>query len=192
MTRLVLASGSPRRAELLRTIGLEFSVVSPEIDETVRPGEEPAVYVERLARQKAAEGVEDGAVALGADTTIVHAGRILGKPGHPNEAVAMLRSLSGDTHQVFTAVATARIGSEGVMVESVVESALVRFLPLVDSEIAAYVATGEPLDRAGAYAIQERGGLLVESIEGHPSTVIGLPLPATRRLLARAGLDPLF
>lgn len=191
MTRLVLASGSPRRAELLRRLGVEFTITVPEVDESVRPGEEPAVYVERLARQKAATAAGDDAVALGADTTVVHAGRIMGKPYHSNEAAAMLRRLSGDSHQVFTAVATARHGPEGLVVESLVETASVRFLPLVEAEIAAYVATGEPLDRAGAYAIQERGGVLVESIEGHPSTVIGLPLPATRRLLVRAGIDPL-
>jgi len=191
VTHLVLASGSPRRADLLRRLGVEFMVVRPDVDESVRPGEEPAVYVERLARQKAAVVASPDVVTLGADTVVVHAGQLMGKPSHPAEATSMLRRLSADTHQVFSAVATARQGDGGIVSESLVETAMVRFLPLVEDEITAYVATGEPLDKAGAYALQGRGGMLVESIEGHPSTVIGLPLVATRRLLARVGLDPL-
>lgn len=189
MKRLVLASGSPRRAELMGLLGLPFEVVPPHIDETRLQGEDPAGYVERLARSKATATLSPDVVSLGADTVVVHDGRVLGKPGHPAEATAMLRRLAGARHHVITAVSAATMeGSEQVL-ESIVETALVRFLPLTDAEIDAYVDSGEPLDKAGAYAIQGRGALLVESIEGHPTTVVGLPLPATRRLLARLGVE---
>lgn len=191
MKRLVLASGSPRRAELLALLGVEFGVVSPDVDETRRPDEEPGRYVERLARAKAGVAAASDTVSLGADTVIVHDGRVLGKPVHPSEARSMLKSLAGTTHHVLSGVAAATIDGGKLVVEALVESALVRFGAVTDGEIDAYIATGEPLDRAGAYAIQERGALLVESIDGHPTTVIGLPLPATRRLLGRMGIETL-
>lgn len=192
MKRLVLASGSPRRAELLGLLGVPFQAEAPEVDETRWPGEEPHRYVERLARAKAEVFASADTVALGADTAIVHDGAVLGKPAHPAEARSMLQRLSGKTHHVVSGVAVATIDSGKLVEESLVESALIRFSAVTDAEIDAYVDTGEPLDRAGAYAIQERGGLLVDSIDGHPTTVVGLPLPATRRLLARAGFETLI
>lgn len=167
--------------------GLPFDVEAPEVDETMLPGESPNEYVVRLARAKATVSAAVGVVALGADTAVVHEGDVLGKPGHPAEAEAMLARLSGRVHHVVTGVAVAVALDAEVEVESVTETARVRFAELTAPEIAAYVATGEPLDKAGAYALQGRGGLLVAWIEGHPSTVVGLPLPATRRLLGRCG-----
>ena len=188
MKRLVLASSSPRRAELMGIIGLPFDVVAVDIDETRRPGEHPHAYVERLAREKAeAATITLEVVVIGADTAVVHDGEVLGKPAHPAEAETMLSRLSGDVHHVVTGVAVATVDGGRLEVESTVESARVRFAVLTHDEIAAYVATGEPLDKAGAYALQGRGGLFVESVEGHPTTIVGLPLPATRRLLARRG-----
>lgn len=188
MRRLVLASGSPRRAGLLSTLGLDFEVRPADLDETARPGEHPHGLVERLARAKAGLEVNPGEVVLGADTVVVHEGHVLGKPAHPAEAATMLRHLSGAAHHVASGVAVAVLEEGKVVVESVVVTAVVRMAPLTDEEIAGYVATGEPLDKAGAYAIQEKGGLFVEAIEGHPTTVVGLPLPDTRRLLARQGI----
>ena len=188
MTALILASSSPRRAELLKTLGLSFRVAPADIDESRHPDEDPHALVDRLARTKAETLVGPGSVVIGADTVIVHDGTVLGKPVHPAEARAMLSRLSGSTHLVLSAVAVAAVEGGGAICEVVVESARVRFLELTESEIAGYVATGEPLDKAGAYAIQGKGGVFVEKIEGHPTTVIGLPLPATRRLLARRGI----
>ena len=189
MTKVVLASGSPRRSELLALLDIPFEVQPADVDESRRPGEEPLAYVERLARDKARAVAREGTVAVGADTIVVHRGTVMGKPEHPAEARAMLERLSGDVHQVMTAVAVATVEKGRVVLDSTVETALVRFLPLTDREIDDYIATGEPLDKAGAYALQGRGAVLVESIEGHPTTVVGLPLPATRRLLARAGVS---
>jgi septum formation protein len=171
----------------MRIFGVPFEVVAADVDETHRPGESPHSYVERLAREKASAVAAGDVVAVGADTAVVHEGEILGKPLHPAEAESMLERLSGKPHHVVTGVAVAWVEDGVVVVESLVESALVHFAVLTGVEIADYVATGEPLDKAGAYALQERGGLLVESIEGHPTTIVGLPLPATRRLLSRRG-----
>lgn len=185
--RLVLASASPRRAELLRSIGLDFEVAVPDVDETRYPDEEPDHYVERVARLKAS--VVDGAdaVVLAADTTVVHDGRVLGKPAHPAEARTMLQRLSGELHAVWTGVAVV----SGGVVSSTVERSVVRMAVLTDTEIDRYVATGEPLDKAGAYALQGIGGMFVESVDGSPSNVIGLPLHVAVRLLRAHGVDPL-
>lgn len=191
MIHLVLASGSPRRRQLLETLGAEFEVRPADVDESSRPGEHPHELVERLARAKASLQVAPGEVVLGADTVVVHEGHVLGKPAHPAEAHTMLRHLSGAVHHVATGVAVAVIEDGKVAVEALVVTALVRMALITDDEISAYVATGEPLDKAGAYAIQEKGGLFVEAIEGHPTTVVGLPLPDTRRLLARRGVHVL-
>lgn len=189
MKRLVLASSSPRRAELMAILGLAFEITPVDIDETRLPGEHPHAYVERLAREKAeAATITLDVVVIGADTAVVHEGEVLGKPAHPAEAESMLSRLSGEVHHVVTGVAVATVDGARLEVESTVESARVRFSVLTHEEIAAYVATGEPLDKAGAYALQGRGGLFVESVEGHPTTIVGLPLPATRRLLARRGI----
>lgn len=188
MSRLVLASRSPRRSDLLKSLGLVFGVVPGDVDESRLPEEDPHSYVERVARAKAEAVAAVGTVTLGADTVVVHEGHVMGKPAHPAEARAMLARLSGDTHMVLTGVAVTTVEASGLETEVVVETALVRFLDLTAAEISAYVATGEPLDKAGAYAISGKGAVFVDRIEGHPTTVIGLPLPATRRLLARRGM----
>lgn len=188
MSRLVLASGSPRRRQLLALLGVAFEARPVAVDEARRPGEGPRTYVERLARDKALAAAAPGLVSLGADTTVVHDGQVLGKPAHPAEARAMLRRLSGQPHEVVTGVAVAVFAGDRPTLESVVEGAVVHMRDLTDEEIDAYVATGEPLDKAGSYALQEGGGVLVAEICGHPSTVAGLPLVATRLLLQRHGI----
>jgi septum formation protein len=184
---LVLASGSPRRAALLESLGLRFSVVAPDVDESRHPGEEPDRYVERVARLKASVVTIRDAVVLAADTTVVHDGKVLGKPAHPAEARAMLGRLSGDVHAVYTGVAVAA-GSE---VTSAVARSLVHMTEMTDDEIDRYVSGGEPFDKAGAYALQGVGGMFVEAVEGSPSNVIGLPLHLAARLLRAHGFDPL-
>lgn len=191
MRRLVLASASPRRADLLASLGVSFDVIPAGIDERRHPDENPSVYVERLAGEKAAAVADPGRITIGADTVVVHEGQVLGKPRHPAEARATLERLSDDTHHVVSGVAVAVMGDTGLELESLVETALVRFAPMTTAEIADYVDTGEPLDKAGSYALQGMGGAFVESIEGHPSTVVGLPLPAVRRLLSRHGVSGL-
>lgn len=183
--RLVLGSGSARRADLLRRLGLEFEMRPPDIDETRRPDERPGDYVERLAREKALAVADAESVVLAADTAVVHEGHLLGKPAHPEEARSMLRRLQGDVHEVFTGVAVAGRGE----VHSLVDVTKVRMLPMTDEEIADYVDTGEPMDKAGAYALQERGGVYVQSIVGSPFTVIGLPLHLLPRLVRQVGAD---
>lgn len=182
---LVLASGSPRRRQLLEMLGIEHRVVPPDVDESRRSGEMPADYVIRLARDKA--GVvsrrEPGALVLAADTTVVLGAELFGKPGTAGEAAAMLRRLSGATHQVYTGVAVARNGR----LESRLDVSDVTFRPLVDAAIADYVATGEPMDKAGAYAIQGRGAALIEGIRGDFFGVMGLPLRLVLELLEGFG-----
>lgn len=185
MTPIVLASASPRRAELLKQIGLSFGVRPADVDETTKPGESALQYVERLAREKArAVAVEQpDAIVIGSDTSVVLAGRILGKPVDRKDAAEMLGQLSGTTHQVMTAVAIATADS----FESCVVTTDVRFRHLSGKETEAYVATGEPMDKAGGYGIQGRGGIFVEELRGSYSAVVGLPLQETAELLAGAG-----
>lgn len=186
--RLILASSSPRRQALLEGLGVTFGVVAPEVDELRYPDEEPYDYVERIARNKAEAVSIPGAVVVAADTSVVVDGQILGKPAHPEEARAMLRRLSDQTHEVLTGVAvTVDDGTAETVAE--VASALVRFLPMTEEEIADYVASGEPMDKAGAYALNGRAALYIESIQGSPSGVIGLPLHIVARLLRTAGCD---
>lgn len=186
--RLVLASGSPRRRELLERLGLDFDVVAPDVDETRYPDEAPAAYVDRVARSKSAAVAGDGLIVLAADTIVVHEGRIMGKPGHPEEARTMLRRIEGDVHEVFTGLA---IGAwdGGARIKSVVDVAQVTMLPMTEEEIAWYVGTGEPLDKAGGYALQGLGGLFVGKVVGSPFTVIGLPIHLIARLLAASGVE---
>jgi septum formation protein len=186
--RLVLASGSPRRKDLLDHLGLGFEVRAPHVDESRLPEEQPAAYVERVARAKAEEVVAEGMIVVAADTAVVHEGKILGKPGHPEEARAMLRRLQGDTHEVFTGLAVAWL-EDGLRIESLVDVSTVTMLPMTEEEIAWYVGTGEPLDKAGAYALQGIGGMFVSKVMGSPSTVVGLPVHLLRRLIAAAGAD---
>ncbi len=184
---LILASASPRRRELLEQIGLSFQIQPVAIDETPHEGEAADLYVLRMAREKAlaCQGVQSAANALvlGADTSVVLNGSIMGKPQDRQEARAMLEGLSGRRHQVMTGVALA--GGDAVR-ERVVSTA-VAFRRLSEPEIEAYLATDEPWDKAGAYGIQGRGGIFVERIEGSYSAVVGLPLEATADLLAQSG-----
>jgi septum formation protein len=185
---MVLASSSPRRKQLLELLGLRFEVVPANIDETWRNGEPPAAHAERLAREKATAAARDGAAVIGADTIVVIGGEILGKPRDAGEARAMLRRLAGREHDVFTGVAVAY----GRRVASGVERTAVWFRPLDDATIAEYVATGEPMDKAGAYGIQGFGAVLVERIEGDYFTVMGMGLGLRVDLLGRLGLGYRF
>lgn len=188
-TRLVLASRSPRRLELLRTVGLDPHVDAPDVDEAVIPGESPADYVVRVARAKCAvvAGRHDaGTVVLAADTTVALGAEILGKPADRTEATAMLTRLSGCTHQVHTAVA---VCSGGFTLTELVTTD-VTFGELGADEIAWYVGLGESFDKAGAYGVQSAGGALVERIDGSPSNVVGLPLRETLALIRRAAPNP--
>ncbi len=184
---LILASASPRRADLLRQLGLSFEICPVDIDETPIVGEAPADYVRRLARQKAEAGFEAAdapdALVLGSDTTVVLDGQILGKPDDRNSAIAMLEALSGRTHQVMTGIAVICAGAA----EAVVSATDVTFRRLDKREIRAYCETGEPMDKAGGYGIQGRGGAFVTSISGSYSSVVGLPLDQTAVLLERFG-----
>jgi septum formation protein len=181
---VVLASGSPRRLELLRRLGLDPEVRVAAVDETPLTGETPAETVARLARAKA-HAVEAGdALVVAADTEVVLDGTVLGKPGDPAEATAMLRALSGRAHVVLTGVHVLAGDRESAAVEETV----VCFRALSDEEIAAYVATGEPDDKAGGYGIQGAGGMFVERIEGSDTNVIGLPLATVVRLAGEVGV----
>ena len=188
MPILWLASRSPRRAELLRTLGVQFAVLDLEIDESVREAEAPADYVARLARAKAAAGhaaMSTPAPVLAADTTVVVDGEILGKPHDRADGLRMLDRLAGRAHTVLTGVALALPdGSyDGVTVSTTV---VMRVLSA--GEKAAYWASGEPIDKAGGYAVQGLGGALVARIEGSYSNVVGLPLAETVALLSAAGV----
>lgn len=182
---MVLASGSPRRRELLERLGLRFEVRPADLDETPRPGESPPDYVLRLAIEKAAAGARPGELILAADTTVVVDGEILGKPEDDEDARRMLRLLSGREHSVLTGIALQ--GPDGHA--SDVEETRVRFAPLTEAEIDWYVATGEPRDKAGAYAIQELASLFVEGVAGSQSNVVGLPVARVYRLFERLGYD---
>ncbi|MDG9923813.1 MULTISPECIES: Maf family protein [unclassified Pseudomonas] len=189
MATLHLASGSPRRRELLAQIGVPFVTLSAAIDETALPNEPAERYVERLAREKAQAGLAalgqaQTAVVLGADTSVVLDGRILGKPENRAEALATLAALSGREHQVLTAVALA--SSERI--ESRVVISRVRFRPLRAGEAEAYWQTGEPCDKAGSYGIQGLAAVFVSQIEGSYSAVVGLPLCETAQLLEEFGI----
>jgi septum formation protein len=170
--KLILASGSPRRAELLRQAGLDFEIVVPQIDERPLPGEAPDEFVCRTAREKAESIPANGTVILAADTAVVDGTRILGKPSDVTDAVAMLRSLSGHTHEVMTGVCI-RFPDRTACFH--IETR-VTFRSLSESEIDTYVASGEPMDKAGAYAIQGGAAKMVRRIEGSYSNVVGLPL----------------
>lgn len=181
---LVLASASPRRAALLTSAGIPFIVRPADADETPLPGEDPASYVLRVARAKAATHPDPAAVVLAADTTVALDGAILGKPADDREAAVLLRRLSGRPHFVHTAVVLRHPGGE----ECVVVTTAVRFRALTDDDVARYVATGEPRDKAGAYGIQGHGGALVDRVQGSYTNVVGLPLSETLTLLRRVGL----
>jgi septum formation protein len=183
---LCLASASPRRRELLAQIGVPHLVTGAHIDESHHPGERPHDYVQRMARTKAQTVWEQdlSLPVLGADTTVVLDGKVFGKPADRADALHMLGLLSGRTHEVLTAVALA--SKEGLAMR--VSVSAVRFRMLTADEISAYWETGEPRDKAGAYAIQGRGAVFVESLTGSFSGVMGLPLFETSQLLREAGV----
>ena len=182
---LVLASQSPRRAELLAAAGIVFTARAANVDEQVLPGELPDGHVRRLARAKAQAIAADmpDVVVLGADTVVVVDGEILGKPRDGEDARRMLALLSGRRHEVFTGVAVA---CQGRVVDTV-EVSTVDFAPLTPAEIGWYVASGEPLDKAGAYAIQGLASRFVTRIAGSYSNIVGMPVAQTCALLAKAG-----
>ena len=181
---LVLASASPRRAEILRAVGWHFQVAAADVDEKMLDGESPAVYTERLAREKAEHIVASSpsqSLVLGADTVVVIDGVTLGKPRDETDARRMLRSLSGRTHEVITGVAMVRAKTNESRIAH--ERTRVRFAEMSDAEIDWYVATGEPMDKAGAYAIQGRAALFIEKIDGDYWNVVGLPVRLVYRLV---------
>jgi len=189
---LVLGSGSPRRRELLTRAGIAFEVLPADIDEIAEVGEEPAAFALRLAREKAhAVAMRVGAaprrLVLGADTIVVIDADVLGKPTDPEDAVRLLSRLVGREHRVLTAVAV--IASDRLAhAATCVVTSRVSMRPASDEEIRRYVATGEPLDKAGAYAAQGEGRRFVERIDGSESNVIGLPIDETLALLRESGM----
>lgn len=188
ISRLILASGSPRRRELLEAQGLLFEIRRPDVPEVLQPGESPEVFARRLAKEKARAVWEGGTdeVILAADTVVALGPTVLGKPADTTEAIAMLGSLSGLTHEVITGVCvlSPTDGERSFAVRTAV-----RFRTLASSEIERYVASGEPMDKAGAYGIQGRAGAFVEAIFGSYSNVVGLPLAETLQALEKAGIS---
>ena len=182
--KLVLASSSPRRTELLNRAGWPHEVVVAGIDETVRAKEDPATYVKRLARSKAeavAERLEPGGFVLGADTTVVIDNQILGQPLDDADARRMLKLLNGKWHEVLTGVALLKVGGQ-TRVDH--ETTRVRFAEMSESEIDWYVASGEPVGKAGAYGIQGKAALFIEEIEGDYFNIMGLPIRLVYKLAA--------
>lgn len=175
-----MASASLRRLDLLRSVGLEPAVRPADVDERRRPGEDPVAMVERLARNKRDAVAQPGELVLAADTVVVLDGEVLGKPGTSEVAVEMLKRLSGRSHQVVTGVAV--VGPGGTA--STAMSTEVAWRTLSDAEVDAYVATGEPLDKAGGYGIQGGGGVFVDSLVGSRDNVVGLPVAIALELLA--------
>jgi septum formation protein len=185
----ILASSSPRRRELLRQVGLDFAVDPADVDERMLPGESPEAFAVRVAvnKARAAAGRAGHGIVIAADTIVVLGDEVLGKPADPRDAARMLGLLSGKEHRVLTGLAVMDVRS-GRM-ETRLASTKVWFRKLDRREIEAYVATGEPLDKAGAYGIQEKGSLLVQRIEGCYFNVVGLPLALLGETLVSFGVD---
>jgi len=190
--RFVLASSSPRRRELLKSIGLEFDVEPSHIPENRAEGETPEEYVARLSREKARAIAEKHPTRwiIAADTTVVLGDQVLEKPIDDADAKRMLATIAGDTHVVFTGVTLRRV--EPLYADTHVTATEVRILPMTPHDIDWYVATGEPLDKAGAYAAQGLGGMFIDSIHGSYTNVVGLPLASLFQMLRKAGIDPLY
>lgn len=192
--KLVLASASPRRQELLADLGLSFTVRPADIDESVHADEAGADYVRRLAREKAAAVASPGELVLAADTTVDLNGELLGKPVDEDDARALMRKLSDSVHYVHTGVCALMIDADadgdGSRREvSTVVTTAVTFAPVPDAWIDWYIATGEPFDKAGGYGMQGSAAIFVHRIDGSPTNVIGLPLDATASLVANLGFD---
>jgi len=184
---VILASASPRRRRLLDRLGIPYRIDPAGVEESPRSGETALTFCERAARDKAltVAARHAGEAVLAADTVVALGGRTLGKPKNAAEARSTLRRLAGKEHQVHTAIALARDHT----IVSLVDTSRVVMAPLDDRLITWYVATGEPMDKAGAYAVQGLGGLLVASVTGHPHTVVGLPIHRLPELFAALGLD---
>ena len=182
--KIILASGSPRRKEILNSVGWPFEAITAGIDERQHAGEKPLDYVQRLAREKAeavAGKLENGLV-LGADTTVVVGDQLLGQPADDNDARRMLQLLSGKWHEVLTGVALVRVGGQTIVDY---ERTRVRFVEMSEAEIDWYVSTGEPQGKAGAYAIQGKAGLFIEQIEGDYFNIVGLPIRLVYKMSAK-------
>lgn len=189
--RFILASSSPRRRELLASIGLQFDIVPSHVPEVRAAGEAPEEYVARLSREKAAEvaGQHPSRWVIAADTTVLMGDQLLEKPLDGPDAARMLGTIAGRTHTVYTGV-TLHNFERGHHETRVAESE-VRMLPMTERDIEWYVATGEPLDKAGAYAVQGIGAMFIDSIHGSYTNVVGLPLALLFQMLRRAGIDPI-
>lgn len=190
--KFILASSSPRRRELLASIGLEFDVMPSDIPEVRGEGESPEEYVARLSREKAMAiaGKHPARWVIAADTTVLLGDEVLEKPRDAEDAKRMLATIAGNTHIVYTGVTLLNI--EKHHRDTRVAESEVRILPLTTDDIAWYVGTGEPLDKAGSYAAQGLGGMFVDSIHGSYTNVVGLPLALLFQMLRRAGIDPLM
>ncbi|HET9532937.1 MAG TPA: nucleoside triphosphate pyrophosphatase [Blastocatellia bacterium] len=186
-TRIILASASPRRADMLETLGVEFETVPSSVNERPHANEAPADYIIRLARAKVIDIARkrDSGLVIGADTIVVVDGRLLGKPEDRADAERMLRQLSGRWHAVMTGVALYEAGTKREVVDY--DKTLVRFAQISDKEIDWYLDSSEPMDKAGAYAIQGKGSIFVEEIAGNYHNVVGLPIPLVYRLAKRLG-----
>jgi MAF protein len=188
---LILASNSPRRRQLIALGGWTYQVIPVKVDERLKPGEAPDDYVLRLARKKArsaAQRAPQGSLVIAADTAVVNNAQILGKPSSYAHAADMLRGLCGHYHQVFTGLAVMQVDSGKLITEKCVTEVLMRAYS--EAEIQAYVASGDPLDKAGAYAIQHSGFNPVERLEGCFTNVVGLPLCHLTPMLREFGLEP--
>lgn len=184
--RLILASASPRRARILEALGVPFRVVVSHEDESLRPGEDGAAAVERLARAKALAVARDETLpVLAADTEVILDGEVLGKPAGEAEAVRMLDRLAGRSHEVVTGLCLV----SGGVARSAVERSVVTFAPMSEAERRWYAATGEPLDKAGGYHVDGRGALFIDTVSGSPSNVAGLPVRLLLGLAREAGLE---
>jgi septum formation protein len=188
----ILASGSPRRKEILEELGYQFEIKTGDFDESTVALDDPKEGVQKLALGKALAAVQQPGLYLGSDTVVVLDGVVMGKPSDEQDAFRMLRSLSGRTHEVCTGVALVTVGEDGTVehTETFVEATEVTFFELTDEEIDRYIRTGEPMDKAGAYGIQGLGRVLVEGIRGDYETVVGLPAARVYRALREHDVVP--
>jgi septum formation protein len=191
LPRLILASGSPRRAEILTAVGWQFTKQVADVDESVKPDETPENYVQRLAREKAVAvaALHENALVLGADTTVVINDEIIGKPVDLNDAREMLKKLSGNRHEVLTGVALVKVSGQEFETRVAFERTGVKFAAMNDAEIEFLVEKGEPLDKAGAYAVQAQAALFIEGIEGDYWNVVGLPVHLVYELMRKVDAD---
>ncbi len=185
LPKIILASGSPRRSEIMNSVGWSFTKAVPDIDESERAGESPDDYVRRLALEKAqaVAGLYPGEIVLAADTTVVIDGQIMGKPVDDGDARRMIRMLAGNWHEVLTGVAVSKNGVSEVGMQRT----RVKFAAMNEAEIEFLVEKGDPLDKAGAYAVQAQAALFIEGIEGDYWNVVGLPISLVYRLVIKAG-----